>query len=60
MFCFSCHFVYMVNTQIDTGVLAACFRVDRENKRSSYCLVQLYEPMDSYGILVEGYRAIRA
>ena len=44
MFCFSCHFVYMVNTQIDTGVLAACFRVDRENKRSSYCLVQLYEP----------------
>ena len=42
----------MVNTQIDTGVLAACFRVDGENKRSSYCLVQLYEPMDSYGILV--------
>ena len=52
MLCFSCLFVYMVNTQIDTGVLAACFRVDGENTRSSYCLVQLYEPMDSFGIQV--------
>ena len=40
----------MVNTQIDAGVLAACFRVDRGNIRLLYCLVQLYEPMDSYGI----------
>ena len=38
--------------QIDFGLLAACFHVRRERKGASYCIVQLYEPMDTFGIPV--------
>ena len=36
--------------QIDHGVLAACFNLQRGE--GSYCIIQLFEPMDTFGISV--------
>ena len=36
--------------QIDHGVLAACFNL--QQGEGSYCIIQLFEPMDTYGISV--------
>ena len=50
------YYIYMYNPmQVDLGVLAACFNVPGETSvlPSSYCVIQLYEPMDSIGIPVQ-------
>ena len=36
--------------QIDHGVLAACFNLQRGE--GSCCIIQLFEPMDTFGISV--------
>ena len=50
------NYIYRYNPmQVDLGVLAACFNVPGETSvlPSSYCLIQLYEPIDSFGIPVQ-------
>ena len=37
-------------TQTDIGILTACFHINGERKDESYCIVQLLERVDSFGI----------
>lgn len=43
---------YFFVIQIDIGILAACFTVVEDMRQKTFCIVQVFEYMDTFGIQV--------